>query len=118
MDGFPARLRHDQRDGDVDTPTLLHCNGLEPAATAIVLAFFNLGAFIDMASAGRLVDRFGAPRMLFPVFIGAALLIAALGSAGTLPLAIVIGTLLGLTISVGGAGAIAVASLIYPPAIR
>lgn len=100
------------------TPTLLHRNGLEPAATAIVLAFFNLGAFIGMASAGRLVDRFGAPRMLFPAFIGAALSIAALGSAGTLPLAIVIGTLLGLTIGVGGAGAIAVASLIYPPAIR
>jgi AAHS family 4-hydroxybenzoate transporter-like MFS transporter len=100
------------------TPTLLHRNGLEPAATAVALALFNIGAFVGMASAGRLVDRFGAPRMLFPAFIGAALSIAALGSAGTLTLASVFSTLLGLTIGMGGAGAVAVASLIYPPAIR
>lgn len=100
------------------TPTLLHRNGLEPAATAIALAFFNIGAFVGMASAGRLIDLFGAPRVLFPAFIGAALSIAALGSAGTLMLASVLGTLLGLTIGIGGAGAIAVASILYPPAIR
>ncbi|WP_321911899.1 MFS transporter [Burkholderia cepacia] len=45
------------------TPTLLHRNGLEPSATAIVLAFFNIGAFVGMASAGRLVDSFGVPRV-------------------------------------------------------
>lgn len=100
------------------TPTLLHRNGISPTASAIALAFFNIGAFIGMAGAGRLVDRFGAPRVLFPAFVGAALSIAALGSADTLTLACNFGTLLGLTIGVGGAGAIAVASLIYPPAIR
>ncbi|WP_321912313.1 MFS transporter [Burkholderia cepacia] len=56
--------------------------------------------------------------MLFPAFIGAALSIAALGGADTPTLASVFGILLGLTIGVGGAGAIAVASLIYPPVIR
>lgn len=100
------------------TPTLLHRNGLEPATTAIALAFFNIGAFVGMASAGRLIDRFGAPRVLLPAFVGAALSIAALGSAGTLTFASVFGTLLGVTIGTGGAGAIAVASLIYPSAIR
>lgn len=100
------------------TPTLLHQNGLQPAATAVVLALFNFGAFLGMASAGVLVDRLGAFRTLFPAFIGAALSIAALGSADTLRLTSVLGMFLGLTIGVGGAGAIAVASLIYPPAIR
>jgi AAHS family 4-hydroxybenzoate transporter-like MFS transporter len=100
------------------TPTLLHANGLAPAATAIVLAFFNLGAFIGMASVGRLVDKFGATVVLLPAFIGAALSIAALGGAETVPMASFFGTLVGLTAGVGGAGAIAIASLMYPSSIR
>jgi AAHS family 4-hydroxybenzoate transporter-like MFS transporter len=100
------------------TPTLLHANGLAPAATAIVLAFFNVGAFIGMACAGRLVDKFGATTMLLPAFVGAALSIAALGGATTVFSASVFGTLVGLTAGIGGAGAIAIASLMYPSTIR
>ena len=100
------------------TPTLLHANGLAPATTAVVLGFFNVGAFIGMASVGRLVDKFGATAMLLPAFIAAALSISALGGATTVPMASVFGTLVGLTAGLGGAGAIAIASLMYPPAIR
>jgi AAHS family 4-hydroxybenzoate transporter-like MFS transporter len=100
------------------TPTLLHRNGLEPAATAVVLAFFNLGAFVGMGASGRLVDRFGPAQMLIPAFLGAAVSIAALGNATTTTVAASVATVLGLTIGVGGAGAIAVATLFYPSAIR
>lgn len=100
------------------TPTLLRSNGLAPAATAIVLAFFNLGAFVGMASSGRLVQRFGAAQALIPAFLGAAISIAMLGGATTTTMAAFIGTLLGLTIGVGGAGAIAVATTFYPSSIR
>jgi AAHS family 4-hydroxybenzoate transporter-like MFS transporter len=100
------------------TPTLLHRNGIAHADTAIVLAFFNLGAFVGMASVGRLVDRFGAPRILLPAFLGAAGSIALLGGASTVTSASTFATSLGLAIGLGGAGVIAVASLIYPPAIR
>ena len=100
------------------TPTLLHANGLEHAATAAVLGFFNLGAFIGMAGAGRLVDRFGPVRSLGSGFVVAVLAVAALGSATTTTAASVIGIVIGLSIGVGGAGAIAVATLLYPAAIR
>jgi AAHS family 4-hydroxybenzoate transporter-like MFS transporter len=100
------------------TPTLLRSNGLEPAATAIVLAFFNLGAFVGMASSGRLIERFGAAQALIPAFLGGAISIAVLGGATTTMMAATVGTVLGLTIGVGGAGAIAVATMFYPSAIR
>ncbi|WP_158940730.1 MFS transporter [Burkholderia sp. S171] len=100
------------------TPTLLHANGLAPAATAIVLAFFNIGAFLGMAAAGRLVDKFGPTAMLVPAFLAAALSIAALGGATSVGFASLFGALLGVTIGIGGAGAIAIASLVYPTAIR
>lgn len=100
------------------TPTLLNANGIARADTAIVVAFFNLAGFFGMAIAGWLVDRCGATRVLFPAFVGAALSIAALGSANTLVMASAISACLGLTIGLGGAGVIALASLFYPPAIR
>jgi AAHS family 4-hydroxybenzoate transporter-like MFS transporter len=100
------------------TPTLLHSNGLEHAATAVVLGFFNLGAFIGMAGAGRLVDRLGPVRSLGSGFVVAVVGVAALGSATTTTMAAAIGVVIGLSIGVGGAGAIAVATLLYPAAIR
>jgi AAHS family 4-hydroxybenzoate transporter-like MFS transporter len=100
------------------TPTLLHANGLEHAATAVVLGFFNFGAFIGMAGAGRLVDRLGPVRSLGAGFVVAMVGVAALGSATTTTMAAAIGVVIGLSIGVGGAGAIAVATLLYPAAIR
>ncbi len=100
------------------TPTLLHSNGLDRAATASVLGFFNLGAFIGMAGAGRLVDRFGPIRSLGSGFVVAVLAVAALGSATSTMAASAIAIVIGLSIGVGGAGAIAVATLLYPAAIR
>ncbi|WP_124468546.1 MFS transporter [Burkholderia cenocepacia] len=100
------------------TPTLLHKNGISHPNTAIVLAFFNIGAFIGMAAAGRLIDRFGATRVLLPAFVAAAASIAALGSAHAVSIGSVFGACLGLSIGLGGAGAIAIASLLYAPAIR
>ena len=100
------------------TPTLLHANGIERAATATVLGFFNLGAFIGMAGAGRLVDKLGPVRSLGTGFVVAVISVAALGGAATATSASVIGFIIGLGIGVGGAGAIAVATLLYPAAMR
>ncbi|MGC2972034.1 MFS transporter [Paraburkholderia aspalathi] len=100
------------------TPTLLHTNGFTPAETAIVLTFFNVGAFFSMAAAGRLVDRFGSFLVLFPAFIVASASLGALGLSSTIAVGCVLGTMLGAAIGVGGAGAVAVASLIFPAAVR
>jgi AAHS family 4-hydroxybenzoate transporter-like MFS transporter len=100
------------------TPALLHNNGLEHAATAVVLGFINLGAFLGMASAGRLVDRFGPVRSLGTGFFMAAIFLGILGSATTTTMAAALGFAAGMAIGIGGAGAIAVATLLYPAAIR
>ena len=100
------------------TPTLLHNNGLEHASAAVVLGFINLGAFFGMASAGRLVDRLGPARSLGSGFVMTAVFLGLLGGASTTPVAAALGFLAGIAIGVGGAGAIAVATLLYPAAIR
>jgi AAHS family 4-hydroxybenzoate transporter-like MFS transporter len=51
------------------TPALLRINGIAPSQGAVVLGFHGLGALIGMASAGRLMERFGTVATLVPAFI-------------------------------------------------
>jgi AAHS family 4-hydroxybenzoate transporter-like MFS transporter len=101
------------------TPSLLRLNGISPAATAFVAAFQGLGACIGQASAGKLVQRFGVIPTLVPAFVIGAAATAALGyGASSVGLASLFIFLNGVFMGLGGAGAIALAALIYPTAIR
>ncbi len=101
------------------TPSLLRMNGISPAATAFVVAFQGLGAMIGQAAAGRLVDRFGIVPVLVPGFVLGACATAGLGyGAASVALASTFMLLSGLLIGLGSGGAIALAALLYPTAIR
>jgi MFS transporter, AAHS family, 4-hydroxybenzoate transporter len=101
------------------TPALLRLNGIPPAATAFVIAFNGLGAFIGQSTAGRLMQRFGILAVLFPAFLlgTAATVLLGYGASSVALAATGIG-LVGLFLGMGTAGAIALSALIYPTPIR
>ena len=101
------------------TPTLLKLNGIPPAATAFVIAFNGLGAFIGQSTAGQLMQRFGIMAVLFPAFLAgtAATVLLGYGASSVALAATGIG-LVGLFMGLGTAGAIALSALIYPTPIR
>lgn len=78
----------------------------------------NFVGIAGMASAGRLVERFGA-LVLVPAFgLGAATL-AVMGSvASSAALSAICMALLGVTVLLGASGGIALAAISYPTAIR
>lgn len=101
------------------TPSLLRLNGISPAATAFVVAFNGLGACIGQGSAGRLVERFGVLATLVPSFLLGALATVGLGyGAASVTLAATFIGLVGLFLGLASGGAIALAALFYPTAIR
>jgi MFS transporter, AAHS family, 4-hydroxybenzoate transporter len=103
------------------TPGLLRTTGVPAtaAAAALVNAFLGLGALVGMAIAGRLVERYGAVRTLGTALLLGAGCTALLGFAfGSVPLAATATALVGLFLGIAGSGSIAVATLIYPTAIR
>jgi AAHS family 4-hydroxybenzoate transporter-like MFS transporter len=101
------------------TPTLLRLNGISPAATAFVVAFNGLGACLGQGASGYLIERFGVIRTMAPAFLFGAAATAGLGygSASVAAAATFIG-LNGVFLGIGSAGAIALAALIYPTALR
>ena len=101
------------------TPTLLHDNGIPLTQAARAIAFNGLGALIGMGTAGRLIERFGAGPVLVPAFLLGAVATALLGYAAASAVGMAVGVfLIGLLIGMGGSGAIALAALTYPTAIR
>ncbi len=101
------------------TPTLLHDNGIPLTQAARAIAFNGLGALIGMGSAGRLIERFGAGPVLVPAFLLGAATTALLGYAAASAVGMAVGVfLIGLFIGMGGSGAIALAAMTYPTAIR
>ena len=101
------------------TPTLLRTNGIAPSQAAIVLGFHGLGALVGMGSAGRLIERFGPIATLVPALILGTLATGAVGFAATsvTSMSIVL-ALIGLFVGMGASGAIALAALNYPTAMR
>jgi AAHS family 4-hydroxybenzoate transporter-like MFS transporter len=101
------------------TPALLRLNGISASATAFVIAFNGLGAFIGQSTAGRLMERFGILAVLFPAFLlGTAATIGLGYGASSVALAATFIGLVGLFMGLGTAGAIALSALIYPTSIR
>ncbi len=101
------------------TPTLLRANGIAPSQAAVVIGFHGIGALIGMASAGWLMERFGTIATLVPALILGTVATGALGFAATsvASMSIVI-ALVGVFVGMGASGAIALAALTYPTAIR
>src|SRR3984957_228376 len=101
------------------TPLLLRDNGISPAMAGIAVAFNGLGALIGMSSAGWLIERFGTVRILVPAFLLGAVATALVGyAAASVPAMATELFLIGLFVGMGGSGAIALAALTYPTAIR
>ncbi len=101
------------------TPALLRQHGIAASSTAFVVAFNGLGAVFGQGSAGRLIERFGVVPILVPAFILSAVCTAALGySTASVPWAATFVGLVGLFAGLGTAGAIALAAMAYPTAIR
>ena len=101
------------------TPVLMRDHGLPLAAAGMVLGVHNIGALIGMGTAGRLMERFGTIPILCPALLLGGVMVAALGyaAASTTTMAIDL-ALIGLCVGAGGSGSIALASMIYPTAIR
>ncbi len=101
------------------TPALLRLNGIPAAQTAFVIAFNGLGGFIGQSTAGRLIERFGILRVLFPAFLLGTAATVGLGyGASSVALAATFIGLIGLFMGLGTGGAIALAAIIYPTPIR
>jgi AAHS family 4-hydroxybenzoate transporter-like MFS transporter len=101
------------------TPALLRANGIAPSRAALVIGFHGIGALIGMASAGRLMERFGTVTVLVPAFVLGTFATGALGfaAASVAWMSLVLG-LVGVFVGMGASGAIALATLTYPTAIR
>ena len=100
------------------TPAVLQGAGVSTAGSATVLGFFGIGAVAGMASAGRLVDRFGANATLLPALAVAAFLTWLLGTVSSMNEASVVMGLIGLFLGCGASGLIAIASTTYGTAMR
>lgn len=100
------------------SPTLFRASGLSLSTAALLVGLNNFVGVAGMASAGRLVERFG-PLALVPAFGFGAAMLAALGSvASSAILSAICMALLGLTVLLGASGGIALAATSYPTAIR
>jgi AAHS family 4-hydroxybenzoate transporter-like MFS transporter len=103
----------------LQTPTILREAGIPLAVSAQLVATYSIVATLGMAIAGKLVERLGPVRALAIPFTGGAILLATLGSVTSSPLATTaVMMMLGLTVSVGSSGTIALAATFYPTAMR
>jgi len=100
-------------------PALLRAGGLSLAQAGLAIALNSLGSFFGSGSAGWLMDRYGAYRILVPCFILASIAAGLLGfSTANFPSAAFAITLSGFFAGASQTGVIALAAAIYPVAIR
>jgi AAHS family 4-hydroxybenzoate transporter-like MFS transporter len=100
------------------SPTLFRASGLSLSTAALLVGLNNFVGVAGMASAGRLVERFG-PLALLPAFLFGGALLAILGFvASSFVLSAICMALLGLTALLGASGGVALAATSYPTAIR
>ena len=100
-------------------PVLLRDHGIPLSQAALLLGVHNIGALIGMSSAGRLIERYGARRILVPGFLLGAGCVGALGyAAASVPAMAAALFLVGLLVGLGASGSIALVALSYPTAMR
>src|SRR5215831_2647132 len=103
----------------LQTPTLFRQAGVPLATSAFLVGTYSIVATFGMAIAGYLLQRFGAMCALVAPFAAGAVLIAGLGfvAGSPIPAGAVMASL-GLTVSVGSSGVIALTAASYPTAMR
>ncbi len=103
----------------LQTPTLLRAGGMALSTTGILVGVYSMFAVCGMAIAGKLVEKLGPAVALAPAFAFGAVLLAGLGYFASSPLAAaLIMALLGFTVPLGAAGAIALTAMFYPTVMR
>ena len=105
----------------LQTPTLLRLGADVPLQTsASLVASYSLVATLGMAVAGVAMQRFGIIRGLVIPFLGGAVLVGSLGSAveSSLTIGRSVMFMLGVTVSLGSSGVIALAAQYYPTLMR
>ena len=101
------------------TPALLRELGISPAQTSFVIAIQGIGALCGMAIAGRLMERFGPTLVLGLALVAGTLGVASIGYVSTTLLTVcLIQAVAAFFVGMGASGAIALAALIYPTALR
>jgi MFS transporter, AAHS family, 4-hydroxybenzoate transporter len=100
------------------TPAILQGVGLAASGTATVLGFHGLGALLGMGAAGSIVHKLGARLALLPAFVVAAACTWLLGNVSSLLEASIVMALIGVFLGLGASGLIALASQVYPTAMR
>jgi AAHS family 4-hydroxybenzoate transporter-like MFS transporter len=101
------------------SPTILRSHGITIAQVGLAIALNSVGSVIGSGSVGRLMDRFGAHRVLMIAFLAAAVATAVFGFAvsGFAQAAVLI-TLCGIFAGASQAGSIALSTLFYPVGVR
>ncbi|MES2258122.1 MAG: MFS transporter [Pseudomonadota bacterium] len=100
-------------------PALLRNLGMPISKAAVVLAVYNIGGALGTVALGRLIDKFGAPRLLIAAFIVGALCLAPLGYAGeSFGLLLCLIGAVGFSMSGAGGGLVVLAATLYPVASR
>lgn len=102
------------------SPTLMHDHGISLGRASTILGLSGIGALTGSAVAGRLIGRFGTTVVLAPAFLVGALATAALGYAAASPVTMTFDLFVTSTLiaGVGCSGVLAVASGLYPTAMR
>ena len=118
--GFPSSWRSERSPSRWSGPRCCCATtALRPPQASIVIGIHFLGALIGMGSAGRLMERFGTVPILCPALFLGAIVTAMLGYAATSMASMSAALfLIGLFVGMGASGAIALAALTYPTAIR
>lgn len=100
------------------SPTLFRSSGLDLSTAALLVGLNNFVGVAGMASAGRLVERFG-PLVLVPAFLLGAATLSVMGMVASSPwLAALCMAVLGVTVLLGASGGIALAATSYPTSMR
>ena len=101
------------------TPVLMRDHGIALSQASVVLGVSGLGSLVGMASAGRMVEAFGARAVLVPSFLLGAVAVGTIGyAAASVPAMAAALFLTGLFVGAGASGSLALAALIYPTFMR
>ena len=102
------------------TPTLMHDHGISLSRASTMMGLSGIGALAGSALAGRLIGRLGPTAVLAPTFVLGALATAALGYVAGSPVVMAVDLIATSTLvgGVGSSGVLALASGLYPAAIR
>lgn len=101
------------------SPMLLGRAGLSSSDAVLIAILNNVGSIVGVISSGRLLDRFGAFRVLPIAFLSGAVAIAMLGffSQSFASMALMM-FIVGLCNGGAGSGVLALATIVYPVLLR